>query len=73
MLKNIKFLAGVVGMTLIISPFFTNYASANYVTDQDINHQESEVRTASREAIEQYTRLLLYIIIFRLENKLQSQ
>ncbi len=75
MLKNTKavFLAGTVAMSMIISPLGVNLASAAIVSDQDIEGQEVEVRKASRVTIEEYTRLLLYVIIFRLESQLNSQ
>ena len=58
---------------VITSPLGINYASARAVSDQDIDSQEVVVRTASREMIEEYTRLLLYMIIFKLETRIADQ
>lgn len=75
MLKNTKtvFLAGAVAMSMIMSPLGVSLASAAIVSPEDIKGQEIEVRQASRVTIEEYTRLLLYVIIFRLESQLNSQ
>lgn len=75
MLKNTQavFLAGIVAMSVIISPLDVSLASAAIVSDQDISNQQMEVRRASRTAIEEYTRLLLYVIIFRLETQINTQ
>jgi|GEM_PF-2974180 len=75
MLQNTKtvFLTGIVAISVVISPLSINYAFARAISDQDINSQELEVRTAYREAIEEYTRLVLYLIVFKLETRLENQ
>ncbi len=75
MLKNVKitFLLAVVVMTMIMSPWSAEQASASTVTNQVISNQEIVAEDSARQAIEQYTRLLLYIIISRLEAQIEAQ
>lgn len=75
MLKNTLavFLAVVVAMTVVITPLGAEHASARTVSDQDISNQELVARAASREAIEEYLRLLIYMVIMRMENQIESQ
>ncbi|OGG85742.1 hypothetical protein A2392_03050 [Candidatus Kaiserbacteria bacterium RIFOXYB1_FULL_46_14] len=67
------FLTAIVAVTVIISPLGSNYVFARSVSSQDIDSQELVIRKASREVMEEYTRLLLYLIIFKLEAKLEAQ
>ena len=67
------FLAVIVAMTVVIGPLGASSASAQTISDQDINNQEQVARSASREAIEQYMRLLLYMVIMRMENEIESR
>lgn len=75
MFKNTKtvFLAAVVAMMMIVSPFGAAYVSARTITDQVITDQEQVIRDSAREVVEQYTRLLLYIIISRLEAQVEAR
>lgn len=69
MLKNTKsvFLAMVLAMTLIIIPVGATQVSAQTISDSMIRDQEQVAQSASRTAIEQYARLLVYMVIMRLE------
>jgi len=60
-------------MTMIMSPWSAEQASASTVTNQVISNQEIVAEDSARQAIEQYTRLLLYIIISRLEAQIEAQ
>lgn len=60
-------------MTLIISPVGINFAFARAVSNEEIQNQETVARNASREAVEQYMRLLVYIIIQKLEDRVEAQ
>lgn len=72
MFKNTTgvFLAAAVAMAVTISPLGIDYTYARTVSDQEIQNQEQAVRTAARGVLEQYTRLLLYTIIMKLETRL---
>lgn len=59
-------------MTMIISPIGAENASARTITDQTIRDQENVAVASARESIEEYTRLLLYIIISRLEDRIET-
>jgi len=74
MLKNAKFafLAVTMALALVVSPVSVDYAEAQVVTDQVISAQQNVAISASRDAIEEYTRLILYVIIYRLENELDT-
>lgn len=74
MFKNITgiFLSVLLAVALVIGPVGVGQVSARAVTDQDIEQQETVARGASRLAIEEYTRLLLYLIIFKLETRLNA-
>ncbi len=74
MTKNISkvFLSVLLATAMTISPIVTNTTLARTVTDQNINSQQTVVRTASRTAIEEYVRLILYMIILNLENRIDN-
>ncbi len=74
MTKNISkvFLSVLLATAMAISPIVTNTTLARTVTDQNINNQQTVVRTASRTAIEEYVRLILYMIILNLENRIDN-
>ncbi|PIR85640.1 hypothetical protein COU14_03260 [Candidatus Kaiserbacteria bacterium CG10_big_fil_rev_8_21_14_0_10_44_10] len=74
MLKSVKatFLTAVLVMTMIMSPWNAEVASARTVTNDTISDQEKVAEATAREAVEEYMRLILYIIISRLEAQVEA-
>lgn len=74
MFKNINalFLTGVFVAVLLMAPVSSHQASAAYITDQEIENQEEVAREAAEDAVRQYLRLTLYMIIMRLGERLDN-
>lgn len=74
MFKNMSniFLLVFLVTAMTIGPFGLDQVSARAVTSQNIEEQETVARDTSKAAIEEYMRLLLYMIIFKLENRVES-
>lgn len=67
------FLAVAVTTAVVIGPIGAHYAAARTVTTEDIYDQQNIAEEHTKGAVEQYVRLLMYLIIFKLETQVQAQ